>query len=227
MYVTLCQKFIASKTLQTFKFRLNCIDFLIAKVCHKVLGFQLGIPGTENFQRFLYCSFCFTLGYKSSNHCILNIGFNHKEEQWELMVLYVASRSMISSPYLLIMGVWPVNLFPCVADARQVLVLFQLCGLFAFGVLSWSTTQESLVSITCLLANFEVSFFFCLNLWRRGSIPRWSWRLGAPPFLANPFWGIALDSLSGGLDVTSESHCTHPSGGLLIHLVKKKDGILK
>jgi len=69
---------------------------------------------------------------------------------------------MISSPYLLIMGVWPVSLFPCVADARQVLVLFQLCGLFAFGVLSWSTTQESLVSITCLLANFEVSFFFVL-----------------------------------------------------------------
>jgi len=50
-----------------------------------------------------------------------------------------------------------VSLFSCVADAG-------VCPVsVAFGVLSWSTTQDSLVSVTCPLAIFEVSFVFCLS----------------------------------------------------------------
>ena len=44
-------------------------------------------------------------------------------------------------------------------------VLFQLCGLLAFGVLSWSTTREPLCPVMCLLAIFEglfVLFWFFL-----------------------------------------------------------------
>ena len=96
--------------------------------------------------------------------------------------------------------------------------LFPLCGFLTLGVLNWSTAMVSSV--------FEAFFcvlFFCLNLWRRGSIPRRSWRLGAPPFIANPFHDIARLCLGWGLDVMSESHCTNPTGGLLIRLKHKKN----
>ena len=75
----------------------------------------------------------------------------------------------------------------------------------------------------CFGAFWGVLFFFVLILWRRGSIPRRSWRLGAPPFLAYPFRDIAHLSLCWGLDVMSESHCTNPTGGLLIRLKHKKN----
>ena len=81
-----------------------------------------------------------------------------------------------------------------------------------------------LVSVVCALALSEAfcflcfcfCFFFCLNLWRRGSIPRRSWRLGAPPFCGEPFLRHCTPLSLLGLDVRSESHCTNPTGGLLI-----------
>ena len=43
-------------------------------------------------------------------------------------------------------------------------VLFQLCSLLAFGVLSWSTTQYFLVPVMCPIAIFEDSFVFWFAL---------------------------------------------------------------
>jgi len=101
------------------------------------------------------------------------------------------------------------------------LVVF--CAFVRFRrVVSWRS-----VSLIGLLRSFPLCLrrflFFCLNLWRRGSIPRRSWRLDAPPFIANPFHDIACLCLGGGLDVMSESHCTNPTGGLLIRLKHKKN----
>ena len=71
----------------------------------------------------------------------------------------------------------------------------------------------------CSLALSEVFcfvfcfLFFCLNLWRRGSLPQRSWRLGAPPFCGEPFLRHRAPLSLLGLDVMSESHCTNPTGG--------------
>ena len=66
-------------------------------------------------------------------------------------------------------------------------------------------------------------FFFCLNLWRRGSLPQRSWRLGAPPFCDEPFLRHRAPLSLLGLDVMSESHCTNPTGGCsFAQNIKKK-----
>ena len=67
-------------------------------------------------------------------------------------------------------------------------VCFRLCGLLAFGVLSWSTTQESLVSVMCLLAIFEDCFVF-FALICGGEVQSLGEVGGLVPlrFLANPF----------------------------------------
>lgn len=62
-------------------------------------------------------------------------------------------------------------------------VLFQLCGLLAFGVLNCSTTQESLVSVMWPMAIFEDYFVFSFALICGGEIRSLgrSLRHGAPP----------------------------------------------
>ena len=55
-----------------------------------------------------------------------------------------------------------MSLFSCAVDAGVCPVSVVWSSL-RFGVLSWSTTQDSLVSVTCPLAIFEVSFVFCLS----------------------------------------------------------------
>ena len=95
------------------------------------------------------------------------------------------------------------------------------CGFLALGVLSWSTARVA--CFRCVrLALSEAFCFFCLNLWRRGSISRRSWRLGAPLFCGEPFLRHCMPLSLLGLDVMSESHCTNPTGGLLIRPNHKK-----